>query len=141
MYGRRFASRFLSAAAAVRFVVVFAVKSRFVKRGIIHIIILFVAALVLADAQCFAESLVMHDLSCAEEFNNVVYVRIVGKAKNVVVGYASFLLCCELIRRTRCEKTLKTPGFSLAHVFCRYAFVKKTFKNSSEFQWERRWFL
>ena len=128
------------AAATVIFVVL-AVKTCLVEGGIIHIIILLVAGFVLADAECFTETLVMHDLSCAKELDHVAYVGIVGKAKDVVISDSCFLFCYELIRRTRCEKPLKTLGFSLAQGFCGYALVKTTFKNSSEFQWVHRWFL
>ena len=40
-----------------------------------------------------AEALIMHYFALTEKLDNVVYVGIVRKAKNVVVGYARLLLC------------------------------------------------
>lgn len=46
----------------------------------------------------FAETLEVNDFSFAKEFYNFVYVRVVGKPQNVVVGSAGFLFCCTLLR-------------------------------------------
>ena len=43
----------------------------------------------------------MHDLPGPEELDGVADVRIIRKAKNIVVGNASFLLCCDGIRTTQ----------------------------------------
>ena len=47
--------------------------------------------LILHFAQCFAEALEVYDFSLAEEANDVVYIWVIGQAKNVVVGGAGFL--------------------------------------------------
>ena len=52
--------------------------------------------------QRFAEPLVMHDLSGAQEFHYVAHIRIVAQAQDVVVGDARFLLCCTFVRTTFC---------------------------------------
>ena len=96
---------------------------------------------VLNYAHTVAEALEVDDLAFTQKAYGVGNVAVIAKAQDVVVGKPCFLFCCELIRRTRCEKPLKTLGFSLAQGFCRYAFVKTTFKNSSEFQWVHLWFL
>ena len=51
----------------------------------------------------------MHDLSGAKEFYYVVYVGIVGKAKNIVVGRARLLLCYYHVFATKswCVKVRK----------------------------------
>ncbi len=72
---------------------------------------------VLGQSQSFTKPLEVHNFAGAQEFNGVFYVGVVGKAENIVVSGAGFLFCCELIRRTRCEKPLKTLGFSLAQGF------------------------
>lgn len=41
-----------------------------------------------------SEALEMDQLPLPEEFNHIVYIRIVGKAQDVVIGCACFLLCC-----------------------------------------------
>ena len=42
---------------------------------------------------CFAETLEMDNLAFPEEANDIIYVRIVRQAENVVIGEAGFLLC------------------------------------------------
>ena len=51
------------------------------------------SAAVLDHSHRLAEALKVHDFALAEEFDNVVYVGVVGEAKNVVVGHARLLLC------------------------------------------------
>ena len=53
---------------------------------------------------CIAEALEVHDLAFAQELDGIGNVGIVAESKDVVIGLARLLLCCELIRRTRCEK-------------------------------------
>ena len=43
---------------------------------------------------CFAEPLEVDHLPLAQELDNVVYVRIVAEAQDVIVGDAGFLLWC-----------------------------------------------
>ena len=49
---------------------------------------------------CFAEPLEMDDLPFPQKTDDVVHVRIVGQAEDVVVGKAGFLLCGDLARTT-----------------------------------------
>ena len=65
-----------------------------------------------------AEALIMHYFALTEKLDNVVYVGIVRKAKNVVVGYARLLLCYYHVfaRFLGCQKTQKIlifQGFSV----------------------------
>ena len=46
---------------------------------------------------CFAETLEMHHLPLAQEFDDVVYIRIVAQTKDIVVGHASLLLCRQVL--------------------------------------------
>lgn len=55
------------------------------------------------NPQRLAEALEMHNLTRAQKANGIVDVRIVGKAENVVIGGAGFLLCCFLIRTTNLQ--------------------------------------
>lgn len=48
--------------------------------------------LIRGDAQALAEALVMDDLPRTQEFDRVADVRVVGKAKDIVIGKARFLL-------------------------------------------------
>ena len=41
----------------------------------------------------FSEALEVDDLPLPQEFNNVVHVRVVGQAQDVIIGYPCFLLC------------------------------------------------
>ena len=41
-----------------------------------------------------------HDLPLPQKADDIVYVRIVGKAQNVVIGEAGLLFCCDGARTT-----------------------------------------
>ena len=71
----------------------------FVERGV-HIINVFLVYLVLCKTQAFAKSLEMDDFPRTQEFDDVVNIRVVRQPKNVVVGNACFLLCCNAVRTT-----------------------------------------
>ena len=43
----------------------------------------------------------MHDFALAEEFNDVVYVGIIAKPENIIVGDSRLLLCCYRSRATK----------------------------------------
>ena len=73
--------------------------SPFVEGGIGKVDILGVH-LVLAQPQAFAEALEVDDLPLPEEADDVVHVRVVGQAENVVVGLSGLLFWCDLVRTT-----------------------------------------
>ena len=75
----------------------------FVKLGIKSVKVLRIKV-ILNDTQRLTEALEMNKLSLAKELYRLSYVGVVGKTQDVIVGLARLLLCCELIRRTRCEK-------------------------------------
>ena len=54
----------------------------------------------LAKPQTLAEALEVHDLPLPQEADNIIYVRIVGKTQDVVIGKAGLLLCCNGVRAT-----------------------------------------
>ena len=43
---------------------------------------------------CFAETLEVDDFPLSQETDDIVDVRVVGKAEDIVVGEAGFLLWC-----------------------------------------------
>jgi hypothetical protein len=49
----------------------------------------------------FAEPLEVDDFAFAQELDDVVHVRVVAEAENIVVGHAGLLLCCNG-KRTTC---------------------------------------
>lgn len=49
---------------------------------------------------CFAETLEVDDFPLSQETDDIVDVRVVGKAEDIVVGEAGFLLWCDLVRTT-----------------------------------------
>ena len=67
----------------------------FVKRRVESVEILCVQP-VGGQAQGFTETLVMHDLPCAQEFYRVAHVGIIAHSENVVVGRAGFLFGCQI---------------------------------------------
>lgn len=54
----------------------------------------------LAQAQALAETLEVDDLPLPQKADDVVHVRVVGQAEDVVIGQAGLLLCCNHIRTT-----------------------------------------
>lgn len=61
---------------------------------------IFLVHLLLGQAQALAEALEMHDLPGPQELDDIVDVRVVGQAQDVVIRYARLLLCCN------CENTI-----------------------------------
>ena len=53
----------------------------------------FLVHFLLGKAQAFAKALEMHHFALAQEFNDVVDIRIIRQAQNIVVGHACLLLC------------------------------------------------
>lgn len=49
---------------------------------------------------CFAEALEMNDFALPQKTNDIVDIRVIGQAKNIVVGEPGFLLWCDLARTT-----------------------------------------
>ena len=62
--------------------------------------------LFLAKPQTLAEPLEVHDLPLPKEADDIVYVRVVGKAQNVVIGEAGLLFCCDGVRTTFLEAVI-----------------------------------
>ena len=58
----------------------------------IHIIHIFLIQLFPKKLNGFTKTLEMHDFPFPQEFDHIVYIRIIGKSKDVVVGYPGFLL-------------------------------------------------
>lgn len=56
---------------------------------------------------CFAEPLEVDYLPLAQELDNVVYVRVIAEAQDVIVGDAGFLLWCNHESATLLQKTAK----------------------------------
>ena len=55
---------------------------------------IFLSHALLGQAKSLAEALEMHNLPLAQELDNVIYVRVVAQAEDVVVGNAGLLLWC-----------------------------------------------
>ena len=74
--------------------------------------------MILRDTDGVAEPLIVHDLALAEEFDRLLDVGIVNHTQDVVIGYASLLLCYYHVFATflGCQKTRKIlifQGFSV----------------------------
>ena len=54
----------------------------------------------LAQAQAFAEALEVNDLPLPQKADDVVHVRVVGQAEDVVIGQAGLLLWGDFVRTT-----------------------------------------
>lgn len=62
--------------------------------------------LFLAKPQALAKPLEVYDLPLPQEADDVVYIWVVGKAQNVVIGEAGFLFCCNGVRTTFLEAVI-----------------------------------
>ena len=71
----------------------------FVKSGVVKIDVLLVHFL-LAQTQAFTKALEVDDLTLTQKSDYVVDIGVVTQTKNVVVGLAGFLLCCDGVRKT-----------------------------------------
>ena len=70
----------------------FIIRAIFIERRVARIEI-FTVKIILRYADSVGEALIVNDFTRAQEFDYVVYVGIVGKAQNIVVRRARFLLC------------------------------------------------
>ena len=52
------------------------------------------------NAQAFTEALVMNDFSLPQETDGINDIGIVAEAKDVVVGSAGLLFCCDHVNAT-----------------------------------------
>ena len=58
----------------------------------IHEVYIFLIQLFTQQLDGLAKALEMDNFPLPEEFNHVIYIRIIGKAKDIVVSDTSFLL-------------------------------------------------
>lgn len=71
----------------------------FIKTGI-ECVEVFAVEFFLGDAQCFTETLKMHDFAFPQESDWCTYIRIFDKAEDIVVGGAGFLFWGDCVRTT-----------------------------------------
>lgn len=64
----------------------------FVKTRVAGVEILAVE-LIRCESQAFTEALEVDNFSCAQEFYDIAYIGVIGKAENVIVGLSRLLLC------------------------------------------------
>ena len=69
-----------------------------VERRVREVDVVFLRHPVFGKPETFAEPLEVYDLPRTEEADDVVHVRIVAEAEDIVVGNAGLLLCCVLVR-------------------------------------------
>ena len=50
--------------------------------------------------QALAKALEVYDLPLAQEFDDIVHIRVVRETQDIVVGLPGLLLCCDLVRTT-----------------------------------------
>ena len=62
--------------------------------------------LLLRHAQALAEALVVDDFSLAQEADDIVHIRVIGEAKDVVIGDPCLLFCCNDVRATFLESVI-----------------------------------
>ena len=66
----------------------------------VYVVDIFLVQAVLGEAQAFTEALEVYDLARTQEFDDIAHVRIVGKAQDIVVRHARFLLWGDFVRTT-----------------------------------------
>ena len=67
----------------------------FVERGVDKIDV-FLVHFILGQSQTFAKPLEVDDLSGPEKFDDIVYIRIIGEAQDIIIGDSSLLLCRQI---------------------------------------------
>ena len=77
----------------------------FVKRRVGKVDV-FLVHLLLGQTHRLAEALEVNDLPLTQEADDVVYIWVVGKAQNVVIGEAGFLFCCNGVRTAFLEAVI-----------------------------------
>lgn len=77
----------------------------FVKRRVGKVDV-FLVHLLLGQTHRLAEALEVNDLPLTQEADDVVDIRVVGKAQNVVIGEAGFLFCCNGVRTAFLEAVI-----------------------------------
>ena len=53
---------------------------------------IFLIQLLPQELHRFAKALEMHDFPFPKEFDNIIYIRVIGKPQDIVIGDPSFLL-------------------------------------------------
>ena len=67
------------------------------------------------QSQRLATALIMHDLPLTQEANNVVYIRVIGKPQDIVIG-GSGLLLWRNQKRTTWSKFVENIRFLVMHI-------------------------
>ena len=70
-----------------------------IKAGIDEVDILLVHA-VLRQPQALAEALEVDYFPSTQELDDIIDVRVIAQAQDVVIGDTGLLLCCDLVRTT-----------------------------------------
>ena len=66
----------------------------------IHIVHIFLIQLIPQQLDRLAKALKMDDFSLPQEFDGIIYIRVIAETQNVVIGRSSLLFCCNHIRTT-----------------------------------------
>lgn len=77
--------------------------------------VVFLRHAVLGQTQALTEPLEVDHLPLAQELDDVVHVRVVAEAEDVVVGHPGLLLWCDLVRTT-----FFVDGIGFLYVVCYY---------------------
>ena len=59
----------------------------------IHIIDILLIQLLAEQFHCLAKSLEVYDFPFAQEFDDIVHIRVIAEPQNVVIGDPCFLFC------------------------------------------------
>ena len=63
-------------------------------QGWIHEVNILLVQFLSQQLHGFAEALEVDDFPLPQELDDIVHIRVVTQAKDVIIGYASLLLCC-----------------------------------------------
>ena len=61
----------------------------------IHIINVLLIELFAQELKRFTKSLEVNDLTLPKEFDNIIYIRVVAQAQDVVIGHPCLLFWCD----------------------------------------------
>lgn len=63
----------------------------------IHMVYVLLIELFPQKGNGFTKPLEVNDFPLTKEFDNIIYIRIIRQAENVIVGYPGFLFCCQVL--------------------------------------------
>ena len=76
-------------------------------KGRIHKVHILLVQLLPQQLNRFSKALEMNDLPFPQEFDHIIYIRIIGKPQDIVIGHPGFLLWHIGIKTTNIRRNIR----------------------------------